>query len=237
MPRLLTTNATVSCPHGGQGQSTSTNPLAEVQGGTVLVEGDTGVVSGCVMLPPCVSYTLHSMGLNATEVGERAAILETDIQFTTTGMPLTCVETHPVWDDTTPAPLPATGPGTVPAELLDDSAPVVAVAPPTMTYVVHLAQPAAIPVVFTLAHAFPLRWLLRWSNMVTSQGMDVTSGTVGLLVVPPGPDWSTPAATVSATLSTPFLASLPPGMHELQLTAVSRRGRFASARFRLTVSP
>jgi hypothetical protein len=106
-----------------------------------------------------------------------------------------------------------------------------------MTYVVHLAQPAAIPVVFALAHAFPLRWLLQWSNMVTQQGMDMTSGTVGLIVVPTGPDWSTPATTVTATLTTPFLASLTPGMHELQLTAVSRRGRFASAKFRLTVAP
>src|SRR4051812_38025428 len=74
MPQVLTANATVLCPHGGNGTSTpsaTTAPRCFVRGGQVLVENDTGVLA-CPNVPvPCVGYTLRSMGLNSSRIAGR----------------------------------------------------------------------------------------------------------------------------------------------------------------------
>src|SRR5262245_15559428 len=85
MPRVLTTNAIITCPHGGLGTTTPVTPLWQAQGGLVAAAGDPGVLS-CVFIVPCVGYTLRSMGLNATTVAGRAAILATDFQQSLTGL-------------------------------------------------------------------------------------------------------------------------------------------------------
>ena len=110
MPQVLTTNATVLCPHNGQGTSTPSVPTAPrcfVQGGQVLVENDTGVLA-CPNGPvPCVGYTLRSMGLNSSRIAGRRILLVTDFNTTVTGLPLAMTEAHTTIDDSTPTPVPA----------------------------------------------------------------------------------------------------------------------------------
>ena len=54
MPQVLTTNALILCPHGGKGVTAPTDPKWSVNGGTVALEGDPGVIT-CPFLPlPCV---------------------------------------------------------------------------------------------------------------------------------------------------------------------------------------
>src|SRR5690349_1532670 len=108
MPQVMTTNAIVLCPHGGQGVTTPTAPLWSVNGGFVVREGDSGVLS-CPFLTPCIGYTLRSMGLNSTKIGGVSAIMVTDFNQSFTGLPLTITETHTTIDNSTPAPLPPGG--------------------------------------------------------------------------------------------------------------------------------
>src|SRR2546423_13209144 len=105
MPQVMTTNATVVCPHGGVGQSTPTSPKWRVEGGLVLRENDPGVLS-CNFLPPCVGYQLRSMGLNASKLDGAHVILVTDFNQTFTGLPLKISEVHHTIDNSTPAPIP-----------------------------------------------------------------------------------------------------------------------------------
>ena len=107
MPQLMTTNALVFCPHGGKGTSIPSSLKWSIQGGFVLREGDSGVLS-CVAVPPCTSYVLKSMHLNATMIDGVPAVLVTDFNQTLTGLPLTIVETHTTLDNSTPAPVPST---------------------------------------------------------------------------------------------------------------------------------
>src|SRR5262245_38521717 len=130
MPRIMTTNATVLCPHGGTGTSIPSVPIWNIEGGIALRDGDTGTLS-CPFLPPCVVYTLHSIGLNATTIAGANAILETDFNQTFTGLPLLITEHHHTFDNSTPAPIAngADAPALSP-ELLDLIQPVVVAAPP-----------------------------------------------------------------------------------------------------------
>ncbi len=59
MPRLLTTNSTVQCPHGGTVTLTTSNTKVQADGAFALVVGDTGTVAGCPLVialvpSPCV---------------------------------------------------------------------------------------------------------------------------------------------------------------------------------------
>ena len=42
MPQVLTTNATIMCPHGGLGSTVPAIPKWQINGGYVAVEGDSG---------------------------------------------------------------------------------------------------------------------------------------------------------------------------------------------------
>lgn len=228
MPQVLTTTATILCPHTGKGTTTPATPYVDAQGGYVLCEGDVGVLS-CPFTPPCVGYTLKSMGLNATEIAGRKIILATDFQQSVTGLPLNIVETTMVYDDSTPAPLPA-GATSAPLapELLDLAPPVVVAVPPTVPFVTSTMMPAAASIVFTLTSAFPLSWSLVLINGAQGTSTDVTNGgPPGLVVGPMGGSWSTPTLVVTAAMTAAFFSALGPGTHRLYMTGVSKRGKSA----------
>jgi hypothetical protein len=236
MPQVLTTLATITCPHGGVGTSVPRSTKWTVNGGPVLVEGDTGTLT-CVFPVPCVGYTLQSMGLNATNIDGRKVILVTDLNLSATGLPLKMVEHHQVEDDSTPAPIPPhqQAPALTPA-MADDTPPVATVAPPGAAFDSTTQLPPVIPITFTLSAAFPLRWILTWISEPDGSHQDITNGLPGALPAPAGGAWTTPSLTVVLTLSTPFLSSLAPGRHHFYMTAVSQRGLSDAQGSVLTVS-
>jgi hypothetical protein len=238
MPQILTTNALIQCPHGFPGTSTASSDKWSINGGTVLVENDTGTFS-CLTNYPCVGYRLTSMGLNATTVDGRKVILVTDINLTTTGLPIRKTEFHSTYDDSTPAPI-AAGQPTPPIapEMADLADPTVT--PPFMAgaFSITTMTPATLPVVFTLSAQHPMKWMLTFVNEVQQQDSDVTNGQPpGLIVAPPGGSWTTSSLVVTVTMTAAFMAALSPGLHHLYMTGVSKRGLFGLAEFLLTVTP
>jgi hypothetical protein len=236
MPQVMTTNAVVFCPHGFPGRTTVFEPTWSVDGGFVLAEGDSGQIS-CLFPVPCVGYTLRSMGLNRTTLSGRRVILATDFNQTYTGLPLTVAELHTTIDDSTAAAVPTGQPGAPqPPELTDLVPPVVAAAPPALSF----ANAAPVPVlttVFSLATDHPNLWVLTMLSEPTGANADVTNGLPpGLVVVPAGGVWDTPALAVTVTLTQTFLAGLTPGCHHIFMTGVSRRGLTGSFDVELTVS-
>lgn len=239
MPQVLTTKAQITCPHGGLGTSTPSEPIWSVNGGFVLVDGDSGVLT-CPFAPaPCGGYTLRSMGLNASQVSGKGVILATDFNQTNTGLLLVMTESHTTLDDSTPAPLPlGQDAPPLPPELTDMTPPVVIATPPGGGFSINSGTPGVWVVIFTLSSAHPLKWILTLINEPLAKNFDVTNGDpLGLVVAPAGGAWNTPALTVSVTLTAPYMAGLGPGMYHFYLTAVSKRGLSAYAKFDLAVGP
>jgi hypothetical protein len=226
MPQVLTTNALILCPHMGLGTSIPSDPKWSVNGGMVLLENDAGILA-CPFVPcPCVGYQLRSMGLNATEVDGRKVILVTDFNQTLTGLPLAITEFHQTFDDSVPAALP---PGysasASPPELADTTKPVVTALPAALAFNSEFSVPPVLMAGFTLSGAYPLKWMLTLINGTTGLHLDVTNGLPpGLVVLPAGGAWNSPALVVSLTLTAPFMAAQGIGRHQLFLTAVNRRG-------------
>jgi hypothetical protein len=239
-PHVLTTGATITCPHGGTGTTTPTSTAWTVNGNPVVRAGDTGTLS-CGFIVPCGGYLLRSMGLNATLLEGLAVVLETDVQQSLTGLPLLVVDAHTTIDDSTPAPLPPPGSGPAPDRdpALDDTTPpVVTVTPPSAAFTTSLMSPAVLPFTFVLTHAFPLSWRLVVLNTTAQTSLDLTAGSPpAAVVVPPGGTWDSPQLTVVVTLTAAFLAGLGPATHDLYLTGVSRRGLSGHARATVVVSP
>lgn len=237
MPQVLTTTATIMCPHGGIGTTVPATPWMNVQGGVVTAEGDFGTLS-CPFVVPCTGYTLASMGLNATVMGGRKVVLATDFQKSVTGLPLRVVETTTLVDDSTPAALPE-GASSQPVapEMLDLVPPVVVAVPPALPFVTLTMLPPSGVITFTLTSAFPKSWSLVLINTTTGASMDVTDGVPpGLVVAPPGGQWSSPSLVVTVTLTAAFMAALTPGTHWLYMTGVSRRGKSGFAPATVVVS-
>lgn len=237
MPQLLTTNAQIKCVHGGTGTVASPSaPLMTVNGGTVLVDGDSGTIAGCgFATAPCTSFTLQSMGYNATTIDSKRAILVTDFQKTTTFLPLLLTETHDAIDDSTVAPLQAgaAAPPLTP-EMVDIASPVVVAAPAAGGFSRVNQLPPVVVFVFTISSAFPMQWML--THLSAAGATDVTAGgTPGPLVAPSGGAWATPVASIVVTLTSAFLNSLATGPHRFYLTAVSKRGMPATTFALLTV--
>jgi hypothetical protein len=232
MAQVLTTTATITCPHGGAGTTTPATPYINAQGGFVTTEGDVGVLA-CPFIVPCVGYTLASMGLNASTIGGKKVILATDFQKSVTGLPLAIVETTKVIDDSTPAPLPPGASSQTPApELLDLTPPVIVAAPPAVPFTVSTMLPPTAAITFTLTSAFPLSWTLTLLNTTLGTSIDASNGLpTGLVVAPAGGSWTSPSLTVVLTMSASFMASLTPGTHWFYMTGISKRGKsgFASA--------
>jgi len=239
MPQVLTTNAIVTCPHGGLGTTRPATPIWQAQGGLVAGEGDVGVLS-CVFIVPCVGYTLRSMGLNATTMAGRKVILTTDFQQSITGLPLSIVETHMTFDNSTPVPLPAgAASGTIAPELLEVAPPMVAVVPPVaaLTSAPPPPKPPTATLTFTLAAPFPLGWMLTLINRVAKTHLDVTNGVPpGLIVAPPGGAWTASTLTVTVTITAAFAVAQGVGTHEFYMTGVTKRGVSAYTSAQLVVS-
>lgn len=236
MPSLLTTNAIITCPHGGVGTTVPSNPIVSVAGGYVCCEGDVGTLS-CAFPVPCAGYTLKSMGLNATLINGMRAVLSTDFQQSLTGLPLTISDPNFAIDSSSVASLPPdTSDPQVPVELQDEIAPTVIAVPPVAAFSIVTMMPPSMPVVFTLTHPFPLSWQLTLQNGTLLTSVDVTNGFPGLIVAPSGGDWSSPVLPVSVTMTAAFMAALTPGLHTLYMTGISKRGIQAHGKVDITVS-
>lgn len=236
MPQILTTNAVITCPHGGLGTSVPSDPKWTINGGFVLLENDTGVLACPFLLYPCVGYQLRSMGLNATQLDGRKVLLVTDFNQTFTGLPLAMVEAHPVIDNSTPAPLPPGPPPALPPNLADAVKPVVAAVPPALAFNSTTMQPASLPAVFTLFSPFPMQWKLTLINEPLASDADATNGLPGLVVLPAGGSWTVPALTVTMTLTAAFMAALGIGLHHFFMTGISQRGLSGFAQITLAVT-
>jgi hypothetical protein len=237
MPRVLTTNALIVCPHGGKGTSIPTDPKWSINNGIVLLENDTGMLT-CPFIPlPCASYQLKSMGLNATQIDGRKVILETDFNQTLTGLPLLITDFHQTFDDSTVAPIPSgQSAPPLPAELSDTIRPLVTGVPPALAFNSTTMLPPTLLTTFTLTSDHPLQWILTLINEPQKRNLDVTNGLPPALVVaPPGGSWATSALVVTVTMTNLFMASLGIGMHHFYMTAVSRRGLSSYSEVKLTV--
>lgn len=239
MPQVLTTNAIITCPHGGLGTSTPTNPKWSVNGGIVLLENDPGVLACPFLLHPCVGYQLRSMGLNATRIDERKVILVTDFNQSVTGLPLVMTETHQTFDDSTPTPIPAgqTAPPLA-AALADAIAPVVAAVPPALAFNTVTSLPPTVVATFNLFSDFPLSWKLVVISEPVGRDMDITNDPPppGLMVAPSGGSWTTPVLVVTLTMTAVFMAGLGIGTHHFFMTGVTQRGLTAFAEMVFAVS-
>jgi hypothetical protein len=242
MPQVLTTNALIVCPHGGKGTSIPTDPKWSVNGGIVLLEGDTGTLAcpppGVPVLVPCGGYHLSSMGLNATRIDGRRVMLVTDFNMTDTGLPLTMTEFHTTVDDSTPVPIPVGQPApSLPPAMQDMTPPVIAASPLILAFNSATMQPATLAATFTLTSANPMQWLLTLINDPLASHTDVTNGLPpGLTVNPGGGGWNSSPLTVTVTMTALFMANLTPGRHHLYMTGVSQRGLSSYAEVVLTVT-
>jgi len=237
MPQVLTTNALILCPHGGKGASTPLHDKWRVNGGSVLVEGDPGILA-CPFLPlPCVGYTLRSMGLNATQIDGQKVILVTDFNQTLTGLPLLMTEFHQTIDQSTPAPVPTGQDAPPPSpEMADVAAPVVT----TATSYIPLPltpPPPPLTIIFQLAAEHPLEWMLTLINEPQKYHVDLTNGLLGASVTPPGGKWDTPFLNIQIIMTTAFVTGLTTGKHHFFLTGVSRRGLSGNAEAVLELTP
>ena len=88
-------------------------------------------------------------------------ILVTDFNQTFSGLPITMIETHPVFDETTPAAIPDGQPAPpLPPEMTDLNKPVVVSPITTLAFNKTSMTPPSVLVTFTLTSAHPMRWIL-----------------------------------------------------------------------------
>jgi hypothetical protein len=239
MPQVLTTSSKIVCPHGGIGTTTPSQPSWKVDGGFVCVDGDQGVLS-CKFVTPCVGYTLRSMGLNATRINGKRVMLVTDFNQSITGLPLSMSATHATHDNSTTAPLPATGPvPPLPPALQDTAPPVVQGSLSSSAFSVMASSPASITATFQLTGAFPGKWVLtRIGKPAPGTHEDLTSGNpAGVSVTPSGGGWGASPLTVTMTLTAAYMAALAQGVHQFYMTGVSQRGLSQNTKVELTVGP
>jgi len=239
MPQVLTTNAKIVCPHLGQGTTMNTSTHWSIDGGYVALDGDTGTLS-CTFIPPCASYVLQSMGLNAVQMDGRKVMLVTDFLKSVTGLPLVVTELHKVVDDSTPAPLPVgqSAPPLPPA-MTDTTPPVVQLTVPPLDFHTLVTPPVPVTATFTLSATYPLQWMLSLIHKgVPGGNVDLTNGILGMaLVSPSGGTWDSPILIVNVALQGAFVATFPPGEHELYLTGITQRGLSAYAKGAFQVGP
>lgn len=243
MPRVLTTNALILCPHGGRGVSIASDPKWSINNGTVLLENDIGSLETggvpCLFSYPCVGYKLQSMKLNATQIDGRQVILETDFNQTFTGLPLLITDFHQTFDNSTVAPIPSgQSAPPLPAELSDIIRPSVTGVPSALVFISTTMSPPMLITTFTLTSDHPLQWILTLINVPQQYNLDVTNGLPGqgLVVMPAGGSWITPNLTITVTMTAAFMASLGSGVHHFYMTAVSRRGLSSYSEVILTVT-
>ena len=246
MPKVLTRNAVIKCPHGGIGQSIPSQTSVTIAGAPILVHGDTGVIPNCSNLPPagvpCVGYTLTSMNLNAVTVGGRRVIIDTDFEKSFTGYPLSLTDFHKVEDRSLPVNVPPGGTFTTPPELQDSDQPTIAALPPVLAFskagFANTGMPLLLSLTFTVISRFPNRWML--TMIVPPGSTDITSSApAGLTVLPSGGSWNDSPLTVTVTLTAAYMMALPiiPAKVSFVMVGINQRGRSAFAEAVLWVSP
>jgi hypothetical protein len=239
MPQVLTTNAKIVCPHTGEGTTLNTSTHWSINGGYVALDGDTGTLS-CTFIPPCASYVLQSMGLNAVQMDGRKVMLVTDFIKSITGLPLVVTEIHKVLDDSTPAPLPVGQPAPpLPPAMADTTTPVVEITVPPLDFSLSITPPVPVTATFTMSATYPLQWILTLIHEPAPGGNeDLTGGLPGKAIVSPsGGSWDSPSLTINVTLLGPYVATFSTGKHDLYLTGISQRGLSAYARASFQVTP
>lgn len=241
MPRVLTTNAVIQCPHLTVGQSLSGDPTWSVNGGFVLVEGERGVFPPCPTQVQCVGYTLRSMGLNATQIKGKKVILATDFNQTDSGLPLTILETHQVKDDTSPAPIPdGQDAPPLPPPMADETKPSVIAAPPgPLVFSLGTGSPATLAATFTLTSAHPLKWILTLIHDVPGGSIDHLNDSqpAGLTLTPSDSAWDVSPLNITLNLTAAYMGTLVVGAHRFFMTGVSQRGVSNFVELVLTINP
>jgi hypothetical protein len=181
------------------------------------------------------------MKLNSTEVDNRRVMLVTDFTQSFTGFPLTILETHHTFDDSSPTPIPAGGsPPSVPPELQEFDQPTVVAAPSVLAFSVGAfgmsGNPVALPMTFTIQSQFPNRWLLFMLSP-SGEHRDITNGDLPrIAVTPSGGAWPSQVLIVTVAPTGLFMSTLAQGTHYFILTAVNVRGKSQFALVALTVS-
>jgi|GEM_PF-1927090 len=242
MPQVVTTNAQILCAHFSTAQKNPPlAPLWTIDGGTVLVEGDSGTFPSCPSTISCGGYLLRSMGLNATLVSAKKVILVTDFNQSVTGLPITMIETHPVLDETTPAAIPDGQPAPpLPPEMTDLTKPTIVTSLPALNFTISTMTPASVLVTFTLTSAHPLLWKLMQIDEPgpIPPSHDLTnSQPAGMTVNPSGGVWNVPLLKIDLTMTAAFMATLLPGIHRFFMIGATQRGISNSAQSVLTVTP
>jgi hypothetical protein len=239
MPQVVTTNAQILCAHSSLAvKNPPLAPLCTIDGGTVLVEGDSGSFLNCPSPVQCVGYALQSMGLNATRIAAQKVILVTDFNLSASGLPITMIETHHVLDQTTPAPIPdGQSAPPLPPAMTDLVKPVVTSSLTNLAFKKTTMMPPFVVVTFTLTSAHPLLRRLRQLDEPEGLTNDRTdSQPAGMTLSPSGGDWTVSPLTVTLTMTATFMKTLLPGFHRFFLTAVSQRGLSSFAEVLLTVN-
>ena len=241
MPRILTMNATILCAHGSPAaKNPPLVPLWTIDGGNVLIEGDSGTFPTCPSTLKCGAYVLRSMGLNATKLAGQRVILVTDFNLSASGLPITMSELHRVFDDTTPAPIPDGQPAPpLPPEMTDLDPPIVSASPASLAFNATTGTPPSLAVIFTLTSAHPLRWMLTQIDEPEAATHDRTSTQPpGMTVSPSGGIWNVSPLTITLTMTAAFMTTLMPLplKHRFFLTGVTARGLASFAEAVLSVS-
>ena len=239
MPQVATTNTQILCAHMKPAlKNPPLAPLWTIDGGTVLVEGDSGSFPSCLETFPCASYVLTSMGLNATEVMGRKVILITDFNLTVSGLPITMIEIHPVFDETTPVAIPDGQPAPpVTPEMTDLIKPVVTASLTTQLFTISSNTPPSVVVTFTLISAHPMQWILTQIDEPEGHSNNrTTTQPAGMTITPSGGVWNDSPLNLTLTMTGAFMATLMPGIHRFFLTGVSQRGLSSFAELKLTVA-
>ena len=238
MPQVLTTNATIMCPHGGLGSTVPAIPKWQINGGTVAVEGDSGTLSCPFGLFPCTGYQLRSMGLNASEIDGRKVILVTDFNQSLTGLPLVMTEFHQTFDDSTPAAdpdRPAGAAGERRNGRLVAAGRRTAAADFSIQHQ-HDAGAGRRDIQFDRRSSPPVDADADQHDAPIQSGFDQRRARRGRCARQTG-NGDTPSLTVTVTLTPAFVAALTPGTHHLFLTAISRRGLSSYGEAKIEVTP
>ena len=91
----------------------------------------------------------------------RKVILITDFNLTASGLPITMIDIHPVFDETTPAAIPDGQPAPpLTPEMTDLIKPVVTASLTTQLFTISTNTPPSVVVTFTLISAHPMQWIL-----------------------------------------------------------------------------
>ena len=151
------------------------------------------------------------------------------------------IETHPVFDETTPAAIPDGQPAPpLPPEMTDLGKPVVISSLPALAFNKTSMTPPSVLVTFTLSSAHPMRWILtQIDEPGPSPGThDRTNAPQppGMTVHPSGGVWNISPLNINLTMTAPFMATLLPGDHRFFLTGVTARGLSSFTEILLTVA-